>query len=133
MKTVLVIFFLSVRSSYAKNTELPATDAAFDTIQFYSSNGHNWRIKTYATDEDVHIWSLGTDIADIVALARTNTERHYGDVLTEGYIVETNRGLEGIKTELAGKGLSTHLEQPQSGAVFWAPTGSNYRSMSVPS
>ena len=85
MKTVLVIFFLSIQSSYPNNTELPATPASFDTIQFYASGKDSWRIKTHAQDQDVHIWSLG-EREDIVALARANTEKHYGDVLTEGYI-----------------------------------------------
>jgi len=132
MKTVLVIFFLSVQSSYSGNTEVAATDDVFDTVQFYSSNGKSWRIKTYATDEDVHIWSLGADIADIVGLARANTEKNYGDVLSEGYIIQTEEGLEGVRAELAERGLSIHLELPSSGAVFWAPEGTHYRSKSVP-
>src|SRR3546814_1433614 len=62
---------------------MAATEDAFDTVQFYAANGTSWRIKTYAQDQDVHIWSLGSKVADLVALARTNTEKHYGDVLTE--------------------------------------------------
>src|SRR3546814_18667479 len=100
MKTVLVVFFLSVQSSYSENTEIAATEDAFDTVQFYAANGTSWRIKTYAQDQDVHIWSLGSKVADLVALARTNTEKHYGDVLTEGYIIETEEGLEGVRREL---------------------------------
>lgn len=132
MKTVLVIFFLSVQSSYSGNTESPATEETFDTVQFYSSNGSNWRIKTYATDQDVHIWSLGDNDTDIVTLARSNTEKHYGDVLSEGYIIKTEEGLEGIRREIAKRGLSTHLEVTNSGAVFWAPEGTKYRTKSKP-
>ena len=69
MKTVLVLFFLTIQSSYHGNTESAATADVFDTVQFYSSAGGNWRIKTYAQDEDAHIWSLGSDVADIVSLA----------------------------------------------------------------
>ena len=43
MKTVLIIFFLSVQSSYSGNTEIAATEESFDTVQFYSANGANWR------------------------------------------------------------------------------------------
>jgi hypothetical protein len=132
MKIVLVIFFLSVQSSYSSDVEMHATTGAFDTVQFYSSNGKTWRIKTYASDQDVHIWSLDPSITDIVALARTNTEKHYGDVLSEEHIIETEEGIEGLRSELAARGLSTHLELPKSGAVFWAPEGSHYRSKSVP-
>lgn len=132
MKTVLVVFFLSIQSSYSENSEVAATEAAFDTVQFYAANGMNWRIKTYAKDQDVHIWSLGSNVADIVALARANTEKHYGDVLTEGYIIETEEGLEGVRRGLKERGLAPNLELPPSGAVFWAPEGTHYRTKSAP-
>jgi len=132
MKTVLVIFFLSVQSSYSGNSELPATDNVFDTVQFYASEGMAWRIKTYAQDQDVHIWSLGPNVADIVSLARANTEKHYADVLAEGYVIETDKGLEGVRRELEKRGLDPNLELPPSGAVFWAPAGTRYRTKSAP-
>jgi hypothetical protein len=53
------------------------------TVQFYESDNGSWRIKTYATDQDVHVWSLGKNVEDIVSLARSNTAKHYGDVLSE--------------------------------------------------
>lgn len=132
MKSVLVIFFLSVRSSYSANSELPATDEAFDTVQFYAHDGMNWRIRTYAQDEDVHVWSLGPNVSDIVSLARANTEKHYEDVLAEGYVIDTDDGLEGVRRELQERGLDPHLELPPSGAVFWAPAGTRYRTRSAP-
>lgn len=132
MKTVLIIFFLSVQSSYSGNTETPATDAVFDTVQFYAAKGENWRIKTYATDQDVHMWSLGAKVENIIELARSNTEKHYGDVLSEGYIIETDGGLEGIRKELQKRGLTTHLEVTPAGAVFWAPPGTHFRTKSEP-
>jgi hypothetical protein len=131
MRTVLVVYFLSVQSSYSEDLESDATEGAFDTVQFYASNGTSWRIKTYAKDEDVHIWSLGPDVSDIVALARANTEKHYGDVLTEGYIIETEEGLDGLRQGLEERGLSATLELPPSGAVFWVPEGTRYRTKST--
>lgn len=132
MKAVFVVFFLSVQSSYSGDTEIAATEEAFDTVQFYAANGTSWRIKTYAQDQDVHIWSLGSGVSDLVALARANTEKHYGDVLAESYIIETEDGLEGVRHELEQRGLPPNLELPPSGAVFWAPPGTTYRSKSVP-
>ena len=132
MKTLLVIFFLSVQSSYSSNTESPATEAVFDTIQFYTSGGSTWRIKTFATDQDVHIWKIGVNAEDLEKLARTNTEKHYGDVLTEAYVVHSADGLEGLRLELAERGLAGQLEEPRSGAVFWAPVGTRYRTKSQP-
>lgn len=119
MKTTLVIFFLSVQSSYSENSEAAATEETFDTVQFFAASGMSWRIKTYAQDQDVHVWSLGSNVADLVALARSNTEKHYGDVLTEGYIIETNKGVDGVRRELRKRGLAPNLELTPAGAAFW--------------
>jgi hypothetical protein len=132
MNSTLVIFFLSVQSSYAKNTESEATEDAFDTVQFYESDRGRWRIKTYASDQDIHAWSLGDKVEDIVALARSNTEKHYGDVLTEGYILRTDAGIDRLRRELTDRGLSEHLEISDSGFLFWTPEGSHYRTKSEP-
>lgn len=132
MSETLVIFFLTVQSSYSADTESSATENVFDTVQFYESDNGGWRIKTYATDQDVHVWSLGKKVEDIVALARSNTEKHYGDVLSEGYILKSKTGIDGLRQELAARGLSTHLEISDSGFVFWAPEGTQYRSRSKP-
>ena len=132
MKTVLVIFFLAVRSSYLENSEEAATDEVFDTVQFVATDSGAWRIRTYATDEDVHVWSIGGTAEDIVELARQNTQKHYGDVLSGGYIIETHDGIEGLRRELRERGLSDHLEISKSGALFWAPEGTDYRSKSTP-
>jgi hypothetical protein len=132
MNSTLVIFFLSVQSSYAENTEAPSTDNAFDTVQFYGSEKGYWRIKTYATDQDVHVWSLGNAVSDLIALARSNTEKHYGDVLADGYIIQTGNGVPGLRQELSERGLTTHLEISDAGFLFWAPEGTRYRSKSRP-
>ena len=133
MNATLVIFFLTVQSSYSADAESAATDDIFDTVQFYESEAAGaWRIKTYATDQDVHVWSIGKNIEDIVALARSNTEKHYGDVLGEGYILKSTTGLEGLRNELASRGLSTHLEVSDAGFLFWTPEGTHYRSKSRP-
>jgi hypothetical protein len=132
MKSVLVIFFLSVQSNYFDNTETDATDVDFDTVQFFATDQGNWRIKTYAINQDVHVWSMGGTPDDILDLARQNTEKHYGDVLTEGYILESTDGVDGLRNELRNRGLDDHLEISKSGFVFWAPAGSNYHSRSTP-
>jgi hypothetical protein len=131
METVLVVFFLAVKSSYAQNLEVDASDEEFDTVQFYYGGVDCWRIKTYAVDHDVHAWNIGK-AADLVTLARANTQKHYGDVLTEGYILKSDSGLDGIRHELAERGLDSHLEVSSAGFVFWAPEGSSYRSKSTP-
>jgi hypothetical protein len=132
MRTVLVLFFLSVQSSYTNNSEIDATDEVFDTVQFYGTESGSWRIKTYATDQDVHIWSIGVKLDDLIAAAQQNTLKNYGDILTEGYIIDTVEGVEGLRKELAERGLADNLEVPPSGAIFWAPPGTKYRSKSAP-
>jgi hypothetical protein len=132
MNAKLIIFFLTVQSSYSANAEEPATPETFDTVQFFESDKGGWRIKTYATDQDVHVWALGEKVEDIVALARSNTQKHYGDVLADEYILESATGVEGLRQQLAKRGLSTHLEASESGFVFWAPEGTQYRTRSKP-
>ena len=131
MKIVLVVFFLTVQSSYLDNSEAEATEDAFDTVQFLATDESAWRIKTYATDQDVHVWSIGASPKDLVSLARQNTEKHYGDVLSEGYIIETSDGIDGLRRELKERGLSDTLEISKSGFLFWVPAGTNYRSRSA--
>lgn len=127
----LVLFLLSIRSSYVNDEESEATDELFDTIQFVQNDKGSWRIKTFADDEDVHLWSIETP-ADLVELAIDNTNKHYGDVIEEAFIIETDDGIEGLRTELKKQGLSTHLEISAKGPLFWAPPGTSYSPKSSP-
>jgi hypothetical protein len=131
--TQLILFQLAIQSSYLNNTEAPATDEVFDTIQFFAADGKAWRIKTYATDEDVHIWELGADaIEDLVELAVGNTESNYGDVLEAGYVMSSDTGLDGLRAELDARELPVNLKETPFGAVFWTPPGTQYRTRSRP-
>ena len=132
MKITLVLFFLTIQSSYLDNSETDASEGVFDTIQFLATDEGAWRIKTYATDEDVHVWSIGTSIKDIETLARQNTEKHYGDVLAETYVIETSEGVEGLRHELRARGLTDNLEISKSGFLLWAPEATDYKTRSTP-
>jgi hypothetical protein len=127
----LILFLLSIRSSYLNDEESEATDELFDTIQFVQTDKGTWRIKTFADDEDVHLWSIETS-DDIVELAIENTNKHYGDVIEEAFIIETDGGIEGLRKELAKQGLSNHLEISPKGPLFWAPPGTSYSPKSSP-
>lgn len=116
MTTALVIFFLTVQSSYLGDSETDATDDVFDTVQFYATEHSGWRIKTFATDQDVHTWSIGATPSDIVDLARQNTEKHYGDLLAESYVIKTSDGIDGVRRELKKRGLSDNLEISRDGS-----------------
>lgn len=132
MRMVLVIYFLSVRSSYLRDEENEVTEEIFDTVQFMGTEQSTWRIRTYADDQDVHAWSIHVPLDDLVELARKNTEKHYGDVLSEGYILDSSDGIEGVRRGLRERGLPDHLEISADGFVFWTPEGSDYRSRSTP-
>ncbi len=131
MKAVLVLFLLSIKSSYVNDDESEATDEQFDTIQFVQTDKGTWRIKTFAVDEDVHLWSIEA-ADDIVELAVENTNKHYGDVIDEAFVIESEDGIEGLRKGLEKQGLSTHLEISPRGPLFWAPPGTQYKTKSSP-
>lgn len=131
MKSVLVLFLLSIKSSYINDEESEATDDLYDTIQFVKTDKGAWRIKTFAEDEDVHLWSLESS-EDIVDLAVESTNNHYGDVIDEAFVIETENGIDGLRAELKKKGLPDNLQISPKGPLFWAPLGSSYSPKSAP-
>jgi hypothetical protein len=132
MSTVHIIFKLTVQSSYLRNVEADASEDVFDTVQFFATNERAWRIKTYATDQDVHVWSIAGTCESIIPLAQRNTETHYGDVLSKRYIIKSADGIGGLRRGLNKSGLSDHFEVSKLGFLFWAPAGTSYRSRSRP-
>lgn len=133
MTTQLIVFRLAIRSSYAADTEEPATETEFDTIQFFAAGGAAWRIRTYAADQDVHIWTLDAEqIGDLVGIAVGDTEASYGDVLEEAYVLNSDIGLDGLRARLVERGLPAHLKETAFGAAFWTPPGTDYKTRSRP-
>lgn len=53
-------------------------------------------------------------------------------MLSEGYIIETTDGIDGLRRELRERGLTDTLEIAKAGFLFWAPEGSTCRSKSTP-
>jgi hypothetical protein len=129
--STLVICMLDVQSSYVQNVELPATEQAFDTVQYYASEHGAWHIRTFAVDQDVRVRSLGAGVADIVELAQTNTQKHYGDVLRVFRVFQATGGVEGLRIALAKHGMWPQLEIGPGGSVFWTAEGSQYRHKSL--
>jgi hypothetical protein len=132
MKIVLVLFLLNVQSSYLRGLEQKATKEKFDTIQFVITSEGAWRVKTYAVDEDVHVWRMSATTEGIVDLAYRNTQKHYGDVISQAYTIETLDGIEGVRRELKKRDLTDHLETSKPGLLFWTPPGTQYRTKSTP-
>ena len=83
MKMTLIICFLTVKSSYLENTEVP-TDGIGDTIQWVITDQSVWRVKTFSLDEDVHPYKLSEQKfseAEWIDFAQSNNAKHYGDVV----------------------------------------------------
>ena len=86
MKMTLIICFLTVKSSYLENTEVP-TDGIGDTIQWVITDQSVWRVKTFSLDEDVHPYKLSAQKfseAEWIDFAQSNNAKHYGDVVKIG-------------------------------------------------
>jgi hypothetical protein len=134
MKTTLIIFFLGIQSSYSDNRE-ERVEGFGDTVQWLIAEDQVWRVRTYALDEDVHVYLVASkrDLAvDYVALAHSNTEKHYGDVLEREVTLYSNDGTSGIEAGLTENGLDAHLNKAPSGLFFWSPIGTKYSAKSQP-
>jgi hypothetical protein len=135
MKGVLVLAILNVKSSYLHSTEEPvkARDVP-DTLQWWIAADQVWRIKTFAADHDIHVYSTGAVKADPVALAQANNRKHYGDVIQSEHVLtfEDCTDPEAVAEVLAAAGIGSELEVAPAGFVFWKPDDAEYRSQSRP-
>jgi hypothetical protein len=132
----LVIGILTIESSYARNTERPSRGAP-DTVQFWLGPGGAWRIRTYATDHDLHPHSLG-DLGKMkdrpLEFAREHIQKNYGDVLASTVVLELAdvSDTPTVRRVLAQHKLKGRLEIARSGFAFWNPDGGHYRTRTRP-
>lgn len=133
VENLLLVFLLEIESSYLEDIER-ATPGPADTIQFLLRDGQAWRIKTYAIDNDVHVWSLGEmERQRFEEFADRNTAKHYGDVLHSKLTIEAFGDLPALKTAIASVGLPANLEVAGSGEIaFWVPVEGIYGMKSAP-
>jgi hypothetical protein len=89
MQGTLVLTILSIRSSYLREMEEPLGDMLFpaDTIQWWIAPRGSWRIRTYAVDHDIHVYSVG-NADNLRELALENARKHYGDVIQSQHVFE---------------------------------------------
>ena len=132
METILIIFVLTIQSSYAQNAEVAAVASNADTVQFFIDPDKAWRIRTFAIDQDVHVHSLGASGETAVEKVIASTERSYGDVIARKYIIRSHNGIDGIKAELKKLNITQALEISNSGFAFWVPENTQYRTKSQP-
>jgi len=132
MEIVFIIFVLTIKSSYAQNVEDPADIYNADTVQFFIEPNQAWRVKTFAIDQDVHVYSLGIPNETLEEKVIAGTERSYGDVIAKKYIIRSKTGIEGIKVELKKLNLYQELEVSKSGFAFWVPENTQYGTKTQP-
>lgn len=134
MKITLIICFLTIKSSYLENNEVP-TDDVGDTIQWVISDQNVWRIKTYSLDEDVHPHMLPAQDfseAEWIDLAESSNAKNYGDVIEKTLILISSSGPEGLSKQLSNNGIGGKMNVGPNGLMFWSPEGTSYRSKSQP-
>jgi hypothetical protein len=130
----LLVFRLTIQSSYAQDAERVADAAHFDTVQWWLAADHAWRIKTFAMDEDIHCYHISSSIAE--GFARQSTEKNYGDVIATSFSVELNSltNAESIAKAMQDFGGAEALEVDRNGGkfAFWNPLQVHFSSKSQP-
>lgn len=133
MNCTLIVFALSIQSSYAEDSEADADEDGFDTVQFFIGPETAWRMRTFSIDEDVHVYSLGATRPDTIESVCASTERTYGDVIAARHEFRSDKGIEGLKEALAASELGATVEESaRHGFIFWVPEGTEYRTRSTP-
>ena len=132
MKGTLIIFILTVASSYKTNTEYEAVEH-FDVLEWWVVDDAAYRIKTYVVDQDIHINKLAhSDPESIIDLSYGNTRKHYGDIIKSEYRLDFDgtETLKDIEKKLSDVGLNGTIDFDEF--LFWNPDGLEYRTITTP-
>lgn len=135
-KRILILAILSIQSSYLQETEAPAGNVP-DTVQFWLLPRSAWRIKTFATDHDIHIHdipSLSRPAEECVEFFVQNIEKSYGDVIAAMHVLHFDDYTDtaAVQATLKANGLKPHLEIAPAGFAFYNPDNGRYRTQSEP-
>ena len=135
-KGALIVGILTIESSYAQNTERPARGVP-DTLQFWIGRDCAWRIRTYASDHDIHPHSLG-DLGKVkggpTEFALDHIKKHYGEVLASTVVLEfpDTTDSNAVHRVLTQHKLKGSLEVAKLGFAFWNPDDGHYKSKTTP-
>ena len=136
MQGSLLIAILSVRSSYARELELPLENEALppDTLQWWIAPSGCWRIRTYAIDHDIHTYEVDGPPDEILVLARAGNQKRYGDVLAAEHLVQfADCGDDAeVRAKFRAIGLEPRLEIAHGRFAFWKPDDDRYSTKSRP-
>lgn len=134
LMNTLLVYKLVIQSSYANDTEDDADAERFDTVQWWVTPGGAWRIRTFATDNDVHLHHVAAP-TDVAVLQQT-TQRNYDEVIDEAFEVALPAlgDAEALDAAMADLGGAAALEIDRNGArfAFWNPLGLRFVSQSQP-
>ena len=136
MKGTLLLAILTVKSSYAQETEQPLASLADvpDTLQWWIAETGVWRIRTYAMDHDIHTHLVGGNSDDSLGLARESNRRHFSDVIGAEHLVtfaDCNDSAE-ARAKFEQIGLAPQLEVAAGRFAFWKPDNAKYSTKSAP-
>lgn len=133
MKTTLIIFILTIQSSYVDEVEEPAEDVP-DTLQWWISDSSVWRIKTFAKDHDIHIYQVSSDTTGAVELALETVKDSYDDVIASTHILEFQDFSDKkiVSEVFQREGLKPTIDTTPFGCTFWTPDSIEYRTKSNP-
>jgi hypothetical protein len=128
---ILALALLTTESSYKSEVERPATKVE-DTIQFWFGAEGPWRIRTYAIDHDIHIYSIDSSFTE--ESAQAHIAKHYAEVLKKQYVIrfKDTTDADAIEKALRAVGLQGTLEVAQSGFAFYNPDSGKYKTQSEP-
>jgi len=133
---ILIVALLTTESSYQSEVERPVVAVA-DTAQFWLGSKMPWRIRTYAIDHDIHVYSLGarSDGSSFQASeAEAHLRKHYSEVLAKLVVLkfkDPNNATE-VAQVLATHELKGTLEVASAGFAFYNPDRGKYTTQSQP-
>jgi hypothetical protein len=132
----LVLAILTTESSYAREEERPATTVP-DTIQFWLAPDSQWRIRTYAVDHDIHVYTAGPrpDGSRLTAKeAADHIAKHYANITAKTVTLDIRDPGDKVEVRrvLAEKVLIGVLEVGKNGVAFYNPDKGEYRTRSKP-
>jgi hypothetical protein len=132
MKGTLIIYTLSITSSYKDNSEAFA-DEYFDVIEFWINEKETYRMKTYSKDQDIHVYQWGHDgIESAIDLAYETTDEHYGDAKVKSFRIDFNENETEIEIQNKFDVLNLKGRIEISDFIFWNPDRREYKTISNP-
>lgn len=119
----LLVYQLTIQSSYVDNVEQEADDEHFDTVQWWITPDQAWRIRTFGVDNDVHLHQVAGPVD--AAVLRENTLKHYDEDIDDTFdvVLDDLGDAPAIEAAMAPFGGAEALEIDRNGArfAFWNP------------